>query len=81
MPSWRRLQRYAGSPDKLTKFCACLGDLADAGGIAFSRAQVAAYFDPIVAQGYPVVHHSEDYRAAYRPAYRVVDIELLEGVQ
>ncbi len=40
-----------------------------------------AYFDPIVAQGYPVVHHSEDYRAAYRPAYRVVDIELLEGVR
>ena len=72
---------YAGSPDKLTKFCACLGDLADAGGIAFSRAQVAAYFDPILAQGYPVVHHSDDYRAAYRPAYRVVDIELLEGVQ
>jgi hypothetical protein len=72
---------YAGSADKLAKFCACLGDLADAGGIAFSRAEVAAYFDPIIARGYPVVRHSEDYRAAYQPAYRVVDIQLLEGAQ
>lgn len=72
---------YAGSADKLAKFCACLGDLADAGGIPFSRAEVAAYFEPIIAQGYPVVRHSDEYRAAYQPAYRVVDIELLEGVR
>jgi len=70
---------YTGSADKLAKFCACLGDLADAGGIPFSRAEVAAYFEPIIAQGYPVVHHSDTYRAAYRPAYRVVDIQQLEG--
>jgi hypothetical protein len=72
---------YAGSADKLAKFCACLGDLADAGGIPFSRAELAAYFEPIIAQGYPVVRHSDEYRAAYQPAYRVVDIELLEGVR
>jgi len=72
---------YAGAPDKLAKFCACLGDLADAGGIPFSRAEVAAYFEPIIAQGYPVVHHSDAYRVAYRPAYRVVDIQLLEGAR
>jgi len=72
---------YPSSPDKLVKFCACLGDLADAGGIPFSRAQVGAYFDPIVGQGYPVVRHSDDYRTAYRPAYRVVDIQLLESVR
>ena len=70
---------YTGSADKLAKFCACLGDLADAGGIPFSRPEVTAYFEPIIAQGYPVVHHSDTYHAAYRPAYRVVDIQLLEG--
>lgn len=72
---------YPGSADKLAKFCACLGDLADAGGIAFSRAEVSAYFDPVIAQGYPVVRHSDDYRTAYRPAYRVVATDLLKGVQ
>jgi hypothetical protein len=69
----------AGSQDKLAKFCGCLGDLADAGGIPFPREQVAAFFDPIVAQGYPIIRHSEPYRAAYRPAYRVVAIDLLPG--
>ena len=72
---------YAGSQDKLTKFCGCLGDLGEAGGIPFSRADVAAFFDPIAAQGYPVVHHSDAYRTAYRPAYRVVDLDLMPGMR
>lgn len=72
---------YPASRDKLAKFCGCLGDLADAGGIPFSRAQVTGYFDPIAAQGYPVVRHSDLYRASYRPAYRVVAIDLLPELQ
>ncbi len=70
-------QAVAPAPDKLAKFCGCLGDLADAGGIPFTRAEVAAYFDRVVAQGYPVVRHSDGFRRAYRPAYRVVAVALL----
>jgi hypothetical protein len=70
-------QQHPGSRDKLAKFCGCLGDLADAHGIPFSRAEVAAFFDPLVAEGFPVVRHSEDYHRAYRPAYRVVAVPLL----
>jgi hypothetical protein len=67
-------------PDKLAKFCGCLGDLADAGGIPFTRAQVEAFMGEIAAQGYPVVHHSPGYRAAYAPAYRVVALGCLPGI-
>jgi hypothetical protein len=70
-------QRFSASPEKLAKFCGCLGDLADAHGMPFSREQVSGYFDAIAAQRYPVVRHSDAYRAAYRPAYRVVLLELL----
>jgi hypothetical protein len=70
-----------GSRDKLERFCACLGDLADAGGIPFSRAEVTAYLTHIAAQGYPVVHHSVAYRTAYRPAYRVVALDLVPQLQ
>jgi hypothetical protein len=70
-------QRHPGSTEKLAKFCGCLGDLADATGIPFTRAEVAAFFDPLVAEGFPVVRHSEAYRGAYRPAYRVVAVPLL----
>jgi hypothetical protein len=71
----------APAPDKLAKFCGCLGDLADASGIPFSRAEVADYFNAIAAQGYPAVRHSQPYRDAYQPAYRVVAIELLPQLQ
>ncbi len=68
------------SPERLRKFCACLGDLAEAGGIPFARAQVSAWFDDIAGRGYPAVHHSAAFRDAYRPAYRVVAVELLPAL-
>lgn len=68
---------YPASPDKLSKFCGCLGDLAASGGIPFSREDVVAYFDRISRDGYPAVHHSEPFRRTYRPAYRVVAVDLL----
>ena len=68
---------YPASPDKLAKFCGCLGDLAGAGGIPFAQQEVAAYFDRIAEASYPVVHHSKTYTNAYKPAYRVVDIAHL----
>jgi hypothetical protein len=70
-------QTYPGSRDKLDRFCGCLGDLAAAGKIPFTREDTVNYFAGIGAQGYPVVHHSEAYRHAYRPAYRVVMAEYL----
>ncbi|HWQ37149.1 MAG TPA: hypothetical protein VNM24_00865 [Burkholderiales bacterium] len=72
---------YRGSRDKLSKFCACLGDLAGAGAIPFTRETVVDYFDRIARSGYPVVRHSQPYRDAYRPAYRVVALEFLPAVE
>jgi hypothetical protein len=70
---------YPASPDKLAKFCGCLGDLAAAGGIPFAREDVLAYFEKIARDDYPAVHHSEAFRIAYRPAYRVVAVDLLQS--
>ena len=69
---------YPASPDKLAKFCGCLGDLAAAGGIPFAREEVLAYFEKISRDGYPAVHHSEAFRHAYHPAYRVIAVDLLQ---
>ena len=68
---------YPASPDKLAKFCGCLGDLAAAGGIPFTQKDVVAYFEKIAQDGYPAIHHSEAFRNAYQPAYRVVAVDLL----
>lgn len=69
---------WPASTEKLAKFCGCLGDLAAAGGIPFRREEVVEWFDRIVQSGYPAVHHSAAFSAAYKPAYRVVNIELLK---
>ncbi len=68
---------YTGSADKLAKFCGCLGDFADAGGIPFSRAEIESFMGARQREGWPAVHHSDAYRKAHAPAYRVVDVSLL----
>ncbi|MFN0038743.1 MAG: hypothetical protein ACKVP2_04450 [Burkholderiales bacterium] len=69
---------YAPTPGKLEKFCACLGDLAGSGNLPFEKTRVIEFFDDIARSGYPVMRHSDDYRLAYRPAYRVVAVDLLK---
>lgn len=39
--------------------------------------EAAAYVSARRAEGFPAVHHSEAYREAYYPAYRVVAVELV----
>lgn len=69
---------YPPSPEKLAKFCGCLGDLAATGALPFPQAEVVEWFERIAAAGYPAVHHSPPYAQAYQPAYRVVAIDLLD---
>jgi hypothetical protein len=71
---------WTPATDKLAKYCGCLGDLADAGGIAFARATVIEYMNARAAEGWPAVRHSAVFRATWRPAYRVIDATLLPGL-
>lgn len=74
-------QGYPASPDRLAKFCGCLGGLAAEGAIPFARDKVVEYFAQIARTGYPVVRHSQAFRDAYRPAYRVVALDYLPAVE
>lgn len=47
-------------------------DLTYVETLPFPREMVTAYLEQYRAQGCPMVSHSENYRAAYAPAYRVV---------
>lgn len=53
---------------------ALLEALAAKGETPFSAGELAAYLTAYRAEGCPMVSHSEPYRAAYRPAYRVVNL-------
>lgn len=71
---------FPGAPERLEKFCGCLGELATTGSIPISRDEVERYFQAIAERAYPVVHHSDTYRDVYRPAYRVVALDLLPAL-
>ena len=71
---------YEGSVERLAKSCGCLGDLADAGGLPFPRADVEAFMNARRDENWPAVRHSETYRAAHAPAYRVVDLQHLPAL-
>lgn len=77
----RTAREYPPSPDKLAKFCACLADLAGAGGIPFDQSEVSRFVDNIVKGGYPIVRHSEVFRETYKPAYRIVALDFLPGIE
>ena len=52
-----------------------LEELTQEGVFSFDSAQLAAYLKTYEAIGYPPVSHSETYRTAYHPAYRVVEMQ------
>ena len=71
--------RWTPQPDVLAAELGMAGGLLPQFGLSFDQATWEAFTAPLLAQGLPAVHHSETYRAAYAPAYRVVLVELIAG--
>ncbi len=68
----RSAQRQQGSMDDFLKKLACLRNLCAEGAFAFDFQTLDAYLMEYKQAGYPAVSHSEAYRKAYHPAYRIV---------
>lgn len=63
------------TPADKSRFIALLETFAQSG--RFAEEKVRTYLHHYAASGYPAVHHSDAYRAAYSPAYRIVRKEFL----
>jgi len=70
---------WRGSPKKLKEYGASAARLAQAGTGPIRQEEIEAYFGKMEEQDFPAVHHSEIYERLYRPAYRVVARQFLEG--
>ena len=62
-----------GSMDQFRKQLALLRDLTQSGAMPFSPEDLAAFLQEYEAAGMPPISHSDTYREAYHPAYRVLD--------
>lgn len=67
----------AGDGAALEEKLRCLLDLAEAGRLPFSCEEAARAVEAWRTAGFPACHHSEAFRAAYAPAYRVIRREYV----
>ena len=69
----------AGRMEVFRKKLGILEALAELGIFSFTVSALRSYLFSYVAAGCPAVSHSEEYRAAYAPAYRVILKQYLAG--
>lgn len=67
-----RAAALRGSPARFAEKRALLARCTAEGRLPFTPDALAAYMTAYEAAGCPAVHHSAPYRAAYRPAYRLI---------
>ncbi len=68
----RTANLYAGSLQELKRRWSVALRMAEEGSLAFGPSSMKEYLAAKEAEGFPAIHHSGAYAAAYRPAYRVV---------
>ncbi len=68
----RSANAHKGSLPRFLEKLTLLRELTGAGIFGFGTAALDAYLADYAEAGYPAVSHSEQYRNAYHPAYRVV---------
>lgn len=73
----RTAHTYRGSESTFHRLWAYADSMTMAGLLPFARTTLQQFFVDMQRQGFPAVHHSTAFAAAYRPAYRVVYIRYL----
>ena len=68
----RSAELHRGSAEQFLDKLTLLRRLAEEGVFAFSVEELEKYLTEYRKRGYPAVSHSEAYRKAYNPAYRIV---------
>ncbi|MCL7968209.1 MAG: hypothetical protein M8867_01120 [marine benthic group bacterium] len=61
---------------RMDEIRACQTTLSGAAGL--TPGELGSFFDEKAEEGYPAVHHSEEYSRAHAPAYRVVLSDLVD---
>jgi len=68
---------YKGSAENFKSYWKAAAELADAKKFTFTAEKMNSFFEEQSKKGFPAVHHSEEYEAKYKPAYRVVNLKYL----
>jgi hypothetical protein len=70
--SLRTARDFPRRADRITEYAATAADLAREGILRFGAEEISEHIASKKQAGFPAIHHSPAFEAAYRPAYRVV---------
>jgi hypothetical protein len=73
----RTANEHRGTREQLRRYWSYAVHLAVAGELLFNQTDLLIFLADVEAKGFPIVHHSAEYRATYKPAYRVIRREFL----
>ena len=73
----RTAKEYKGTVGQLRRYWYYAKRMAEAGALGLPVNELKSFFYEMQVRGFPAEHHSQEYRSAYRPAYRVVAREFL----
>lgn len=68
---------YKGSTKNFKSFWKAAKELVKTKKLAFTEDEMNDFFEIQSKKGFPAIHHSTEYEAEYKPAYRVVDLKYL----
>lgn len=71
-------REFTGSKDTLDLYCSWFIYMKEKDLLPVKFKNTDTFFKDMMSSGYPAVHHSEIYRNAYSPSYRVVALEYLD---
>lgn len=75
----RSAAAHTGSKERFLQKLDVLRQLTAAGHFCFGMIELEYYLSEYIQSGCPMVSHSEKYRQAYQPAYRVISGKLIQG--
>lgn len=71
-------REFNGSPDILELYCNWITGMMIENLLNSDLESIDSYLNETAESGYPSVHHSQVYRKAYSPSYRVISSSLIE---
>ena len=71
---------FKPEPSRIEKYLNDILELAETEKIGISRIELDTFFKNMILKGFPAAHHSEIYRANYKPAYRVIWREFTDFI-
>jgi hypothetical protein len=75
----RSAAEHTGSKERFLNKLEVLRQLTAAGHFSFGMIELGHYLSEYIKSGCPMVSHSEQYRQAYQPAYRIISVQLKQG--